>query len=136
MSQIVKIDWNPDDKKLRQFSYILLAIAALFVWKHWDDKNIAYTLMALSLLAVALGVLLPKALKPVWIALSCITYPIGRVVSFVILIVIYYGVFTPAGFVLRLFSHDPLLFRKDQKKESYWVPHKMPEDAKRYFRQF
>jgi len=40
----------------------------------------------------------------------------------VLLAIIFYLIFTPVGFVMRLFGKDPL--ERTGKKDSYWKPRK------------
>lgn len=50
-----------------------------------------------------------------------------------ILIVMFYMVFTPIGFVMRIFGSDQLGLKIEKEKESYWIK----KDAKiNYERQF
>jgi hypothetical protein len=62
-----------------------------------------------------------------------LTFPVGWVLSHIILDVAYLAVIAPIGSVLRLF-HDPMQRRFDRKANSYWIPREQPERT-RYFRQ-
>jgi hypothetical protein len=70
------------------------------------------------------------------VGLSLLAFPIGFLLSHVVLVVLFFGVLTPVGLLLRLLGHDLLSrgFEKDRK--SYWVD--LPETTERrdYFRQF
>ena len=48
-----------------------------------------------------------------------------RVVNPVIMAVIYFGVVTPTGLVMRAVGKDPLRLRRDPNAESYWI-HRTP----------
>jgi hypothetical protein len=55
----------------------------------------------------------------------------------VVLALVYYGVLTPIGLVMKLFGYDPMKKRFDSGAATYWV--KRPGEKtgpKRYFRQF
>ena len=60
---------------------------------------------------------------------------IGQSILYMILLVIYYGVFTPLGIMVRLFW-DPLDRTVPDERESFWV-HKPPVvfDPKAYEKQ-
>ena len=75
-------------------------------------------------------------LKPLYVAWMGLTYPIGWLVSHVLLAVIFYGLFTIVAMVFRLLKHDPLQRRLDRGARSYWQEHRSPQDARRYLRQF
>jgi hypothetical protein len=73
----------------------------------------------------------------VFLGMSYAAWPIGFVVSHVILALVYYLVFTPVGLAMRIFRYDPMNRRFDDAAQSYWVvrdPAATP--PKRYFRQF
>jgi hypothetical protein len=63
-------------------------------------------------------------------------YPIGFVVSHLLLGVIFYGVFTAIGLLMRLFSYDPLQRRLRTGESSYWTPIQSVTNKAEYFRQF
>jgi hypothetical protein len=63
-------------------------------------------------------------------------FPIGWVLSHVLLAIVYYGVFTPIGRVMRMRGRDPMQRRFDSQTESYWVPRNSEKSAQDYFRQF
>jgi hypothetical protein len=46
---------------------------------------------------------------------------LGKVTTPIMLTLIFYGVFTPAGLLLRLFSWDPLRLKKDAGATTFWV---------------
>jgi hypothetical protein len=64
----------------------------------------------------------PKLLAPVnrlWFRFGLILH---RIVSPLMMAVIFYGVITPVGLVLRLTGKDPLRLRRDSSSASYWIP--------------
>ncbi len=60
-----------------------------------------------------------------------------RIVSPVIMALLFYGVVTPTGLILRALGKDPLRLRFDPNAESYWIPRKPagpdPESMKNQF---
>ena len=65
-----------------------------------------------------------------------VTFPIGLVLSHVIIAFIYYVVLTPAGLLLRLFKGDLLARAYDPSATTYWIKRTPQTDTSRYFRQF
>lgn len=53
----------------------------------------------------------------------------GRVVSPVVLGVIFFGVFTPVGLAMRLSGRDAMARRFDRRLNSYWVEREPPGPA-------
>ena len=96
-----------------------------------------------ALVAYALAVLNPvvyygvPALRPVmhrgWMLL---VFPIGWVVSHLVLVIVYYLAITPLGVLMRVFGHDPMKRRFDRQSVTYWSEHRTGVSVWRYFRQF
>jgi len=89
--------------------------------------------------AVSIAVPLVAAVKPVIVAqlfagLTMLTRPIGELISRLLLAAIYFAVFTPLAFVLRLAGHDALA-RRHRNVETYWSEKRQGQDAESYFRQ-
>ena len=59
---------------------------------------------------------------------------LGRVVSPLVLGVIYFAVFTPFGLVMRVFGRDALCRRFDAAARSYWVKRDPPGPSEGSFR--
>ncbi len=76
-----------------------------------------------------------RAVRWTFVALSYATYPVGLVVSCVVLVCVYFGVVTPIGIVARLFGHDPLASRFAPGQPTYWQPRQPIRDVADYFRQ-
>ena len=55
--------------------------------------------------------------------------------SYVILGLIFYGLFTLVALIFRLLGRDPLRRAFEPDTASYWVEHKR-RDARSYFKQF
>ena len=53
----------------------------------------------------------------------------GRVVSPLVLGVIFFAVFTPVGLVMRAFGRDAMCRRLEPARPSYWVPRAPPGPA-------
>ena len=78
----------------------------------------------------------PPLRRSVYLGWLYAAYPIGFVVSHVILGAIYYLVFTPIGLLLRAAGKDPMQRAFDRNAKTYWVEHDPHADARRYLRQF
>lgn len=81
--------------------------------------------------AVAAGFAIVAIGKPVllaglnrqWIKLGLL---LGKVVSPIALGVLFYGVITPIGLLMRLAGKDPLRLGRDAGAESYWIRREPP----------
>jgi hypothetical protein len=72
--------------------------------------------------------------QALYVVLTLVAFPIGLVVSHVLMAVIYYLVITPIGLVFRLVGRDVLGRRLDKQKPSYWHVRTTPRDPASYFK--
>ena len=146
---MIEINLAPSRRHLRVFGAgALVVFGALGAWLFFAHRLfgfevaaptaevVAYALWALAALAGLLAAAAPAGLRPLYIALSVVSLPIGWVVSHAVLALVYYGILTPIGLVMRLCGRDPLCRKFDPQARSYWVDRPAPRDVKRYFRQF
>lgn len=124
-------------RTLRQFAVLcLLVFALLGYWQGWSRGNAA-TGWVFAVLAVVLGLgglAWPQLVRPVFAGLSAITFPIGWVLSHVLLALLYFGLFTPLALLFRLIGRDALALRRRVDRPTYWATKPMPTDLKSYFR--
>jgi Saxitoxin biosynthesis operon protein SxtJ len=131
------IQFNPSEKTLRQFAGLILIVFGLLAvvelqFRQRPQLAVVYALVAI--IAGPLGLIQPKAMRPVWVAWSVVAFPIGWVVSSVILAALFYGLFAPIGFIFRFVRRDALSLRRVETG-SYWRPRPAPRDKRQYFRQ-
>ena len=135
---MIAIQWNPSEKQLRQFAGIWFpAFCGLVGYSighktgHWSEVEIGWVLA--GLLSVG-GLVLPALIRPIFVGLILLTFPIGWVVSHLLLGLIFYGVVTPIGLILKISGHDPLQLKKPSGN-SVWKTSVGKTDATRYLRQ-
>lgn len=111
------------EKDLRQFGLALGAVLFVFGLIHFLKArvNIFSWFWGTAFVSVALAVLWPAILRPVYFVFVKVAYAIGWVNTRIILILIYYLLVTPIGLVMRLFGKDPLSRGIDRNAESYWA---------------
>jgi len=63
-------------------------------------------------------------------------FPIGWIVSHLLLAIVFYMVVFPVGMLMRLFRYDALKRKFDPDCESYWRKREKNNDPRKYFRQF
>ena len=93
-------------------------------------------LSAIGIAIVLIGLILPSALKPVFLALTVVATPIGMVVGEIAMLSIYFGLFVPIGLMFRVLHRDALQLKIDRQAESYWQAKKQPKNVASYYRQF
>ena len=136
---LMRINRNPSRRQLATFGacwLLFFGCIGIAMLRRGDSWTTAATVGAIAVVVPVIGWVLPRFMRLVYVGMAYLTFPIGFVVSHLILGVVYYFVVAPTGLLMRLFGHDPLHRRFDANAKSYWVPRETPPDMKRYFRQF
>ena len=148
MSGLIEIDWKPDDATLRSFGFIALVGFGVLAGLAWTEKLVfsaglgearpfvAGGLLALGVLSTLLSLVWPRANWPLYAGLTLIALPIGFVLSYVIMGILFFGLITPVGIVFRLLGRDPLNRGFDPEASTYWADARPARDRESYFRQF
>jgi hypothetical protein len=145
---LVAINKNPSARFLSQFGFANVAIfAAVGAWVKWkgsllgysvgdSSDNVAMVFWGLSALSGLASLFYPKANLPIYFLLAMVTFPIGFVMSYVILFTIYFFVITPIGLLMRVLGKDSLDRAWNSSATSYWKPRTGSVPVNRYFKQF
>jgi hypothetical protein len=84
--------------------------------------------------ALGLGFfVLPSQLKVVYDGWLKVAHGIGRTITFLALVLVYYAVLTPAALLKRVFGGRPIPLKPDGKTLSYWVSRSEPAQPKERF---
>jgi hypothetical protein len=111
----------------RSFGFVMAAfflLAGLAPLRHHLPVRI--WALALALAFLAFTVLRPSLLAPLNKAWMAIGLLLSRVVTPVVLGLMFYLVFTPVGFLYRLFGRDPLRLSFSKGTGSYWIERRPP----------
>jgi len=137
---IVQLDLNPSSDKLRQFGWIspimLLVVGLVLRWRVGLSMGTLSGMCLFGMLVFAASRVSPKLVRPVYVGLTIIGYPIGWVISHLVMALFYFGIITPVALVFRLLGRDMLHRRWDSGRETYWTDHPRCASVERYFRQF
>ncbi len=148
MAGLIDIDLNPDERTLRHFGFIALVGfggIALLAWGEWLIFSfglggarpwVAGGAAAVGGLAALLSLVAPRANRGLYVGLTLLTAPIGFVLSYVIMGLLFYGLFAPLGLLFRVIGRDALAQQYDQAAESYWTDPRPQRSRDSYFRQF
>jgi hypothetical protein len=133
----MEINWNPSLRQLRTFGLTSLAALPLAaaLWTRGALPAIGYAAAAGGALA-AVGLLWPRGLRPILVALNVITWPLVFAVHDLVLVVAFYGVIVPVGLAFRLFGRDVLQLKIDRRAATYWQAKRQPADVRSYFRRW
>jgi len=133
--KLVEMNWSPTDRQLRQFAIICLFALPAVGWI-WSGGTQVVSLLAAIGLAIAIaGILVPKVVKPIFLALTIVATPIGMVISELALLLIYFAVFLPIGLLFRVMKRDALHLNLDRKAVTYWQAKQQPTNVTSYYRQ-
>ncbi len=130
---------EPTPRDLKWFGPLFLlffGIVGSLVWRA-EMATVAYAIWGAAAVIVAVYYAVPALQRRFYLGWIYAVYPIGYVLSHVIMAVVYYGVVTPIGLILRLTGRDPLSRKMDKGAKTYWVEHRTAERTpSSYFRQF
>lgn len=129
---------RPTPRVLRQFAaawlvFLLAAAAQQMFLRH--RVNDAAVLAVLALIGLA-GLGKPSAVRWLFVTATVIAFPIGWVMTQVVLAVMFYAVLTPLALVFRWRGRDELQLRHKPKQPSFWMTRDPERDVKRYLKQF
>tara|TARA_B100001769_G_C22082610_1_gene583445 strand:+ start:289 stop:672 length:384 start_codon:yes stop_codon:yes gene_type:complete len=112
------------DQKLpsnRSFGLLFFFVFIIIgLWPIINSESIRIWSVVISLIFFVLGIFNAKILTPlnkVWMSFGKL---LGNFVSPIVMGVIFFGVVTPTGLILKLFSKDILNLKKN-KNDTYWL---------------
>jgi hypothetical protein len=134
---LVRINTNPSGRQLLVFSLAWIAALAALGFASWHRGRVpvAGALWALALAVPLAGAAYRPLLRGAFLGLSYATYPVGWVVSHVVLALLYFLVLTPVGLTMRMLGHDPLARTFDRGARTYWIPRDPKRTPESYFNQ-
>ena len=136
---LIRIDHHPSRRQLTVFGLLWLlffGIGGGIVLIRSDSAEAAMAVWAVAMGVPAIGWLSPGLLRLVYLGMAYAAFPIGFVVSHLILLAVYYVVLTPIGLAMRCVGYDPMHRRIEPEAETYWTKRESSDDVDRYFRQF
>jgi predicted membrane metal-binding protein len=134
MTRKAPIDLPSDRSFGLLFAVVSALVGAWMLWRGNRFVNVAFGLAALFLIA---ALAYPRILRPLNIAWMYLGLLLNRVVSPIVMGVIYFGLFTPIATVMRLRGRDVLRRRFDPALDSYWINRDPPgPDGSSFPRQF
>ncbi len=105
----------------------------VFVFLFFKNGQISFFLLAFSLFILILGLINSPILTPfniIWFKLGLF---LGKIVSPIVMGIIFFGTVTPIGLIMKIFKKD-LLNLKFSNKESYWQTRpKLKNNMKKQF---
>jgi hypothetical protein len=136
---MIRLNLNPTDRDLRIFGLLLGLFTPTFGWLicrrfAWQTPWVGLALACAILIVTALTI--PSLLRWIYLAWNVAVFPLGWLVSHVVLAIVYWGVITPIGLALRILGKDPLQRGFDRQATTYWRRRTPRTDPRSYFRPF
>ncbi len=119
----------------RSTGLVLAAAAALAAWGARHGLWL-WPLAATSALLAVLAWLKPAVLEPLnraWFRLSLL---LGRIMTPIVMGVLFYGLITPIGLLMRLAGSDPLRLKRTGKERTWWRKRREEETSGGMDKQF
>ncbi|HEV3437199.1 MAG TPA: SxtJ family membrane protein [Gemmata sp.] len=133
-----EIPWRPALSTLRWFAAIWLVWfvgLGCAAWFLRENRSAAIVFMLVALLFGPLGLIRPSAIRIVFVGSLVLTFPLGWLISRLLLGLVFYCLFTPLGLFFRLIGRDALGRRLQAGSSSYWSPKPQPGGVRGYFHQ-
>jgi Saxitoxin biosynthesis operon protein SxtJ len=134
---LIEINKNPSRRDLLWFGVALAAfcgvVGALLRWR-FGAPDAARAVWIAGLVLPAIYFAVPPIRRPFFLGWIYASWPVGWVISHVILGITWYLVITPTGLIMRMLGRDPMRRRFDRQAATYWTPHAQRDGG--WFSQF
>ena len=136
---MIDVDLHPTDRMLRQFAGAWLLVLGGLAANQWlirGNPRIAAALLVGAVVVGVVGFVRPRAVRWLFIAATLAAFPIGWLLSQVMLVVLFVAVITPVALLFKLGGRDRLARHQRAEQTSYWRPKASTGDMRRYLRQY
>jgi hypothetical protein len=145
--KVLEVRRNPSKHELNWFGVVVFVMMGFLGFIAWGKGHLifktggappimSYVFWGIGVVLPVVYYAIPPLRKKLYVGFMYVLYPIGFVMSHIILGAIYFLMFTPVGFVMRRFGYDPMNKRYAPEATTYFHDHVTGGDAPRYFRQF
>jgi len=109
----------PSNKKFGYFFFLVFFILSFYMF--FNEKIIwTYIFSLLSLSFLIITFFKPHILFPLNVMWMRVGLFLGMIVNPIVMSIIFFGIFTPIAFFMRLFGRDELIL-KFKKRNTYWI---------------
>src|SRR5438093_1623729 len=118
---------GPSDRSFGITFSVMGAILAL--WPLLDNEAPRWLLLGVVAALAAVSVTVPQILRPlnrIWLQIGLLLH---RIVSPIILGIVFYGLLTPLGLAMRSVGKNPLRLHFEKDAPSYWIHRRPPGPA-------
>ena len=97
---------------------------------------VVMTFAALGTIAALFSLVAPRANRVLYVGLTLLAFPIGFVLSYVIMGTLFFLIIGPIAVLFRLLGRDPMQRGYDPKASTYWLKAPQARDKESYFHQY
>lgn len=118
---------GPSDRNFGTVFTLFFTIIGLWPLRH--GQPIRMWALGLAGLFLALTLIRPQVLHPLnraWLGLGLL---LGRIVNPIVIGILFYVVFTPAGIIARALGKDFLRLKRNATDKTYWISRTPPGPA-------
>ena len=127
MSKKIKVSSN---KSFGIVFFIVFVVIAFYPLVNQEEYRLWALIIALNFLV--LGLINSSILTPLNLLWFKFGMLLGRIVSPIIMALVFFSVVTPTGLIMKLFKKDLLKLKRKDKK-SYWIERKTKSEMKNQF---
>jgi hypothetical protein len=132
------INKKNEKKEIKKFSItfgIILGILGTVLF--FRGREFYFYFLFLSLFFLIVGFFAPTLTKPIYKFFMILATFMNKIMTVILLSIMFYLVITPIGILAKLFGKDFLDLKFDKKADSYWIQRKEVNIEKSdYERQF
>jgi hypothetical protein len=111
----------------RSFGFVFAAVFAFFtISPLLRGKPMRMWCLAVSAVCLVAALVAPAVLHPLNLLWTRLGYLISKVTNPLITGLMFYLLFTPVAFLLRVFGSDLLRLKRDAQESTYWIPRVPP----------
>lgn len=115
--------YSASEQVLRQFAGIFAtAFAVVAAWVYWRNGTLQIWALTLFVILLVLGAVMPKRLAAFYSLWMNFGHGLGWVNTRLILILMFYGIFTPVGLFFRILGKRGLQLTTLPKTKTYAIP--------------
>ncbi|MEY2430271.1 MAG: hypothetical protein QOJ40_3156 [Verrucomicrobiota bacterium] len=133
------ISFNPRPRLLRQFAgawFIFFVALGVNRYLRHGQHQAGLALAAMGIVIGSMGLLKPAAVKWPFVVCTVLAFPIGWLISNLVLALMFYGIITPIALLFRIKGRDLLCRKPPVDRPSFWTTKQTPRDMRSYFRQY
>jgi len=135
-----------DPKEQRKFGLIMAAAIAILGFVrysfHWwrlghMPEALPWAFFAVAALFAVTGLVLPGVLQPIMVAWFAFGRVLNKVMTAILLTMVFFLTMAPIGLCMRAFGADKLKRRWDRDAATYWEePDLQPDKLEDYYNQY